>query len=267
MSECVVSGGQWATDERLSLGVARRDKEFGSRMETDTGEKIMAKLGLITLLMATASVAQATAGVQLDFVVNSGSLLATAGNMPPFTGGENLSVEVRVSEPPSDASSFIRYAQLDFTNTNAALNVSNFQWDFSETASAGNGGLWAVSDNTPLPQAVFLLTSENQSVQWEIPDPTAGGSGVLLATFDVQLPVTQGSYDLNVLLGDPNNSAVGGVITTGFTSGDLLTRTLNNNGLDGGALTFTVVPEPATLVLFGLAGTVTVIRRRRRHLH
>ncbi len=235
-------------------------------METDTGDKIMAKLGLIALLVATASVAQATAGVQLDFVVNSSSLLASSSSTSSFAGGESLAIEVRVSEPAA-ASSLVRFAQLDFANTDAALGVSNFQWDFSETASGTGGGLWVTSNSTPLPQAAFMPTSGNANFQWELPAPVVGQSGVLLATFDVQLPVAQGSYDLNVLLaGDSNNSAVGGFITTGFESGDLLTRTLGNNGLDGGDLTFVVVPEPATLVLFGLAGTVTAIRRRRRSL-
>lgn len=238
--------------------------EFGSRMETDTGDKIMAKLGLIALLVATASVAQATADVQLDIAASPSSLLATSGSAPGFTGGENLTIEVRVSEPAA-ASSFVRFAQLDFANTDAALNVSNFQWDFSETASGTAGTSWITSNSTPLPQAAFMPLVEDSSVQWQIPAPAAGQSGVLLATFDVQLPVAQGSYDLDVLLaGDPNNSAVGGVLTTGFTSADLLTRTIGSGGLTGGALTFVVVPEPATLLLFGLAGTVTAIRRRRR---
>ncbi len=221
----------------------------------------MAKLGLIALLLATTSVAQATADVQLDFVVNSSSLLATSGSVPGFAGGENLNIEVRVSEPTA-ASSLIRFAQLDFANTDAALNVSNFQWDFSETASGTGGSSWVTSNATPLPQAVFMPLTGDANVQWEI---VTGQPGVLLATFDVQLPAVQGSYDLDVLLaGNPNNSAVGGVITTGFTAGELLTRTLGNEGLAGGALTFIVVPEPATLVLFGLAGSVTAIRRRRR---
>ena len=84
----------------------------------------MARLGLMVLFLATTSIAQATADVQLVPMDGSGSLLATSGG--PFTGGESLTIAVLVSEPSSQTS-FVRLAQFDFSNTNSALDVSNFQ--------------------------------------------------------------------------------------------------------------------------------------------
>ncbi len=203
----------------------------------------------LVCVLAVASIANAAVTVN---VVPTGG--ADANNLMP---GQSFSADLMVSQDTGVARN-LRDVRFDFSTTDGAIGLSNFQWDTSTLAS---NALLFLDSALPVPSGSFTGLSELAGFQLNLP---ASGDA-RLGTIDVTAPNAPGTYNLNAITAsDDTNPNLGGLFSWGFGgAGDAFTENFANNGdVVGGSLNL-IVPEPATIAFLGLGG-LALIRRRRK---
>jgi hypothetical protein len=91
------------------------------------------------------------------------------------------------------------------------------------------------------------------------------GAPTRVGQLEVTMPGAEGTYLLDLLNAADQNVNNGALLVHGFGSptDPRVDLTARANQISNGQLRFTVIPEPATLVLLGLGGVAAVVRRRR----
>ena len=207
----------------------------------------MFKRGLsAVMVLAVASIANASAVVTLSPSTRTLDL-----DVDTDPAAYTFDVAVGVSQDPGGTDRLLRLAILDFTTSNSGISLNSFAFDFSSVPFGG--ALYAPFPDLPVPQAAYSSTSPQPLGQWVLP---ADGSTLTLGTLNITIPMAEGVYDLSAL-GPMSNIGYG----FGVEVGDDIVELIPGDGLGGGAATFTVVPEPATLAFLAIGG-LAMLRRR-----
>lgn len=187
----------------------------------------------------------------------------------------------------------VRFIQLDFADSNPALGLTPVFHHPTSEAFGGPIPFWDLSgstacanDETQCGTNYFIdgtLTGDNLASLTYTGLTTNGSFMVtlnqaapkMIAELNVTLPQTPGDYILDVLNADETDPNRGADIRWGFgstadptdpSSPLRASNTAGGGGIvygPGGALSFNVVPEPATLAMLGLGAVAAAYRRRR----
>lgn len=178
---------------------------------------------------------------------------------PPYHGGEFVSFDIALAQDPGGQDRFLRYIAFDFTASDPSLFIESFYFD----SGIYHTSSYAEFLRLPRPAAVYVFPG-NYGTIFRLP-----GSGTMrvIGGFTVRIPHQPGTYVLDVAtpdLSDPANSGAHIIFGFGMNPDDPITEWDTTNGeLRGGTFTLTVIPEPATATLLGVAGAGLFFRRRR----
>jgi hypothetical protein len=193
---------------------------------------------------------------QACFADFTADLTMTAGltDLSKVSPGDTLTFTVMDTQAynASAAGASINYFRLNFADSSSGVlaALQNGTWFWGSSL----GSLNFAVDNVLNPDLIVSA----QGLSGVTP-----ASPITVGTLTITAPITPGTYTLSLAGGDQNIDsgteiigAQGAVIDAqpsgGFGGGITLTP-----------LSFTVMPEPATLALLGLGGLVTLLRRRR----
>jgi hypothetical protein len=190
---------------------------------------------------------------------------------PEEPGGGYLpgaTVDFEVSMTQDTASDILlRLVTLNFEDSDPALGLKD-PFVFN-CAAAGGCALYAQFPNyADPPNATYTSLTPIEAFMFKL--PAAGTGSLLLGTGQVNLPMTEDKYLLDVVNEsnmDPNGATQ---IRFGFGTGpgDEISEWFASDIPEGEGMIFgdplslTVIPEPATLALLALGG-IAALRRRR----
>jgi len=157
----------------------------------------------------------------------------------------DVAASVTYTSNPGDD---VNWIQLNFANSSSALSLS--------------GATWAWSSDT---NGISGITNEYSMSDYIV--GRQGTSGITATSFNIGIltfnaPTTNGTYTVDLTGG----SIAAIPVPTNTFMADGLTLMYNgnsNNPLTLGSFTFTVVPEPGTLILLGCGGLGILLRRRK----
>ena len=175
-----------------------------------------------------------------------------------YAGGETFSVGLTLADTGA-GEIVVRGLQFDFSQSDAALT---FDAAFNFDGLPFGGLAYTKQAAMDYPSAAFPQPEPPQGNMGLLIIP-AGGS-VYAGQVGVTLPAAPGTYMLDALTVDPTGAGLptnwGAWVRHDF---DVPTQIwAGDGGVTGGMMSFTVIPEPATLALLAIGG-VAVLRRRR----
>jgi hypothetical protein len=206
----------------------------------------MKRLPFLSLLLLVVLTPLAHAGVTVEVVPDDPG---------PYFGGESLGLDVWLySEWPEDV--WFRLVQLDFTDTDPALDLDPaFMFDYS-SLFFGDAGWVEGSDDLPVPWTENTLLVAHPAYFLALP---AGGS-LHIGSIGLGLPDEDGTYRLDVLNADEPDPTFGA--TLGFFVGPVEEWRAYEGHITGGTYDFVVIPEPASLCFISIAA-LFLLRRRQ----
>jgi hypothetical protein len=221
----------------------------------------------------------ANAGIAVN-MTHTGAAVFDA-NVPASLGPFN--VDIFLAQDPAGSREGLRLVRFDMSDTNPAITLPT-QITFRYTGITSVPRSIAHAQFLDLPRVDTVYQPTNYpNLNANDPDFTdpdidlypwnlnmmvlpASGNYRVASLVGVRLPAVPGVYLLDVMnsdsVGDVN---LGAQVTYGFgidPSDPRLDLRANEGNLSGGQLSFTVIPEPATLILLGLGGVAAAMRRR-----
>lgn len=241
----------------------------------------------LSLCAVLGFVSAANAGVAITLVPEP--------NTPTYNPGEVVNVDVlanltagtpSVPGPGGTTTAIrVRLMQFDLSDSDAALGISTVDhhptsepaggpipfWDMSgasacagdETTCGNNYFIDGSISSDDILNITYIGTATSSSAMIQL-NQTPRRVGELLIT----LPTDPGTYVLDVLNADEQDINQGAEVRWGFGSAadpndPSSPLRASTGGITGGTLSFTVIPEPATLALLGMGGLAAAFRRRR----
>ena len=154
-------------------------------------------------------------------------------------------------------------ASVNYLGTHPGDDINWIQLRFVDSTLDLTGATWAWDADTSA-----LATAVESSMADEIVSRSGAGTLIQLGTFDIGIlsfnaPTTLGTYTVKLTGGDLD--AAGGPTNTLLADGVTEPGALyENNDLELGEFTFTVIPEPTTMAVLGCGGLLALLRRKRR---
>lgn len=204
-------------------------------------------------------------------------------NSPTYNPGQVVNVDVLGQlTAGSPATIRVRLMQFDLGASDAALGINTVEhhpladigavpfWDFSGSTTCANDeascGTNYFIDGSIAADDILNITytglTSSGSFMITLNQTTPKQVGEL----NITLPTAPGTYVLDVLNSAETDDNFGGEVRHGFGTtadpGSVIMRA-EAGEVTGGRLSFTVVPEPATLALLGLGGVAAALRRRK----
>ncbi len=190
----------------------------------------------------------------------------------PYVPGQSLELTVDLFQDPGSEDRLLRLIQLDFNHSDPAIGLEHFAFDFP-TIPPSN--LYVLFPGFPWPATAYTGTFPNPMGQLNLP---GDGTPLHIGHMTITVPWEPGPYVIDAVTPkDADNPDDGGFLQYGFgltpddprnERWDLLNASPVSevddlNGL-GRVFKFSVIPEPATAILLGVAGAGLFFRRRPR---
>jgi len=208
-------------------------------------------------------------------VAQGGGVIDLVPDRPgPYLVGETLDVTFLLRQDPAGEPKYIRLMQFDMAASDRELALNSFRFDYSGQqicqmipALCGTGyeDFSAIPEFEPVQAMVFTGMFPEPANMIMVPN----SEPITVGHLELTLPTAHGVYTLDAMNAAATGQDDGALVRFGpgcLQDCEWSPRPTPPWGgtpsLTGGVLELTVIPEPATLALLGLAG-LDLLRRRR----